>query len=395
MRTCWGPVSDTVDLSPFVELQSLLARVHDSGDVTQADAAAVCAALEGAELQCASGLTLTVLYVADEGRFMRTAGPHRLSMVPPQPTGMNDHGPATSVHADQDVFGTPVRQLMDGEAPRLFRHDSPGVHNHQASLMLVNLWIPLQQITQPLVLADGRSIDRRSHQLRYGLATDSFLERDDDSSINDIWVFLHDPDQRWYFRSEMDHRSALVFNTLSTPHGAGVLPGEDLAERCYRALEAGEASAERGDAPGLVDALNDVNGMETTDELTPALRRAVDAMLKLADEGAFKPRRGVRPDRCDLGGGLAGRSPERCPHVARVPAGGVDRGGTTRPRPSLRVFLGVENPRHRCPTGVRVGGAHPAPLLLREGRRWNTGSAQARRSSWARVMTFTPGSPAA
>ena len=23
----------------------------------------------------------------------------------------------------------------------------------------------------------------------------------------------------------MDHRSALVFNTLSTPHGAGVLPG--------------------------------------------------------------------------------------------------------------------------------------------------------------------------
>ncbi|MEZ5372918.1 MAG: hypothetical protein R2704_09295 [Microthrixaceae bacterium] len=280
---------DTVDLSPFVDLQSLLARVHASGDVTQADAAAVSAALEGAELQCASGLTLTVLYVADEGRFMRTAGPRRLSMVPPQPTGMNDHGPATSVHADQDVFGTPVRQLMEGEAPRLFRHDSPGVHNHEASLMLVNLWIPLQQITQPLVLADGRSIDRRSHQLRYGLATDSFLEREDDSAINDIWVFLHDPDQRWYFRSEMDHRSALVFNTLSTPHGAGVLPGEDLAQRCYRALEDGEASAERGDAPGLVDALTDVDGMETTDELTPALRRAVDAMLKLADEARSNP----------------------------------------------------------------------------------------------------------
>ena len=284
-----GAGFDTVDLSPLGDLQSLLARVHNVGNVTQADAAAVSAALDGAVLQCASGLTLTVLYVADEGQFMRTAGPNRMSMVPPQPTGMNDHGPATSVHADQDVFGTPVRQLMDGEAPTLFRHDSPGVHNHESSLMLVNLWIPLQQITQPLVLADGRSIDRKSHQLRYGLATDSFLEREDDAAINDIWMFLHDPGQRWYFRSEMDHRSAIVFNTLSTPHGAGVLPGEDLAERCYRALEAGESAAECGDAPGLVEALSGLDGIKSAAEVTPALRRAIDGMLDVADEARSNP----------------------------------------------------------------------------------------------------------
>ena len=119
----------------------------------------------------------------------------------------------------------PLTQLMDGRAPTLFRHDSPDGYNHDESTMLVNMWIPLQQITQPLVLADGRSIDRRKHQLRYGLATDSFLDRDDDLAVNDIWTFMYDPDQQWYFRSEMDFRSAYVFDTLSTPHGAAVLPG--------------------------------------------------------------------------------------------------------------------------------------------------------------------------
>lgn len=284
-----GAGFDTVDLTPFAALQSVLGRVDEAGNMNDSDAEAVQAALEGAVLQCRSGLTLTVLYVADEGQFIRTAGPNRMSMVPPRSIGRNDHGPATSVHGDQDVFGTPIRQLMGGEAPTLFRHDSPGVHNHEPSLMLVNLWIPLQQITQPLVLADGRSIDRRCHQLRYGLATDSFLEREDDAAINDIWMFLHDPDQRWFFRSEMDHRSAYVFNTLSTPHGAGVLPGENLAERCFRALEAGESAAERGDADGLVDALADIDETRAPDEATPALRRAIEGMLALADEARSDP----------------------------------------------------------------------------------------------------------
>ncbi|MBK6309934.1 MAG: hypothetical protein IPF42_04795 [Candidatus Microthrix sp.] len=284
-----GAGFDTVDLTPFAALQSVLGRVDEAGNMNDSDAEAVQAALEGAVLQCRSGLTLTVLYVADEGQFIRTAGPNRMSMVPPRSIGRNDHGPATSVHGDQDVFGTPIRQLMGGEAPTLFRHDSPGVHNHEPSLMLVNLWIPLQQITQPLVLADGRSIDRRCHQLRYGLATDSFLEREYDVAINDIWMFLHDPDQRWFFRSEMDHRSAYVFNTLSTPHGAGVLPGENLAERCFRALEAGESAAERGDAAGLVDALADIDETRAPDQATPALRRAIEGMLALADEARSDP----------------------------------------------------------------------------------------------------------
>ena len=153
-------------------------------------------------------------------------------------------------------------------------------------MVLVNLWIPLQQIVQPLVLADGRSIDRRRHQLRFGLATDAFLERDDDQAINDIWMFLHDDSQQWYFRSEMDHASAYVFNTLSTPHGAGVLPGEDVAEACYRALDAVEAAVARGDAAEVAEAASVPGRAELPESVTPALRDAVATMSALLDEAA-------------------------------------------------------------------------------------------------------------
>lgn len=202
---------------------------------------------------------------------------------------MNGHGQATSVHADQDVFGTPVAQLMDGRAPELFIHDSPDGHNHDAPLLLVNFWIPLQQITQPLVLADGRSIDRRRHQLRYGLATDSFLERDDDLAINDIWSFLHDDDQRWYFRSEMNHRNAHVFNTLCTAHGAGTLPGEDVAERCYLVLQAAEAAVAADDAAAFTSTLPVAAELCQPQHTTPALADAIETMLTLIDDATTAP----------------------------------------------------------------------------------------------------------
>ncbi len=238
---------DTADLSDFDDLQQVLRRVAGAGRLSNADASAIRASLQGATLPLTGGASATVLHIADEGLIMRKSGPNGVSVVGPRSVGANGHEAATSVHADQDVYGTPLTQLMDGRAPSLLRHDSPDGQNHDASLMLVNVWIPLRQITQPLVLADGRSIDRRRHQLRYGLATTSFLERDDDMAINDIWTFLHDPGQRWYLRSEMDHRSAYVFNTLGTPHGACTLPGEEVAERCYCALEDAEAAVAAGD----------------------------------------------------------------------------------------------------------------------------------------------------
>lgn len=279
-----GAGFDTIDLSPLTDLQAVLAGVREAAELTDADAAAIRAALDGAELRCVSGLTLTVLHIADEGLFMRTAGPNRMAMVPERSNGMNDHGPATSVHADQDVYGTPMRQLIEGRAPTMFRHNSPDGHNHDVNLMMLNVWIPLQQITQPLVLADGRSIDRRKHQLRYGLPTESFLERGGEMTINDIWTFLPDPGQQWYFRSDMDHRVAYAFDTLSTPHGAGVLSGEPFAEQCSRALEAAERDAELGDISGAIEAVADLAGQQAPDDCTPALRLAIESMLALADE---------------------------------------------------------------------------------------------------------------
>lgn len=279
---------DTVDLSPFADLQETLASVRAAGHLTDADADAVRAALDGVSLRLGSGSTVTVLYVADEGFIMRTAGPNGIEVEGPG-SGRADHqGQATTVHADQDVFGTPLTQLMDGRAPMLFRHDSPDGHNHEASLMLVNLWIPLQQITQPLTFADGRTIDRRRHQLRYGLATSSFLDRSEDQVINDIWLLLYDDAQRWYLRSEMDHREAYLFDTLSTPHGAATLPGEAVAERCYVTLESAEVAIAAGDVDALTAAIAPPIP-PAPDDTPAALRDAIDAMVASIDAARRDP----------------------------------------------------------------------------------------------------------
>ena len=271
---------DVVDLSGFDTLQSTFEAIRAAGRISDADAAIIRTELNGAVLPLSGDQSAQVLHIAEEGLIMRCAGPNRLSVVGGS-RGMNDHGPATAVHADQDVYGTPLLQVMGGRAPELLVHDSPDGNNHDSNLMLVNLWIPLHQITQPLVLADGRSIDRRRHQLRYGLATDSFLDRDDDQVINDIWKFLYDPAQRWTLHSEMDHRSAYLFNTCSTPHGAGNLAGEDVAEVCYRLLESAEQALEAGDVGALTELLNTAALPQLPAHGTPALRSAIEAMLDL------------------------------------------------------------------------------------------------------------------
>lgn len=294
---------DVVDLSEMTDLQAALADVRRAGRIGEDHAAAIRTALDGAVLRAEGAGALRVQFLAEEGLIMRTAGPNGLSVVGPRSEGMNGHGGATSVHADQDVYGTPMVQLLDGRAPTTFVHDSPDGHHHDGSLFLANVWIPLQQTVRPLVLADGRSIDRRRDQLRYGLATDSFLERDEEQVINDIWTFLHDDDQRWYFRSDIDHRSAYVFNTLSTAHGAGVLPGEDLAEWCYLALESAEEAAERGDVAAVASAVAFQGRPDRSELAPPALDDAIDALLTVLDEAASDP-----AAVCDASGDWVARS---------------------------------------------------------------------------------------
>lgn len=280
---------DQVDLSGLDAVQRACASIRSAGRADDAAAATVRAGLEGAVLRTARGGSVRVLHLADEGFIMRTAGPNGLSLVGPRSEGMNGHGGATSVHIDQDVYGTPLTQLMDGRAPSLFVHDSPDGRCDDAAMFLMNMWIPLQQAVQPLTVADGRSLDRRRHQLRYGLPTGSFLDRDDETAINDIWTMLYDQGQEWYFNSEMDHRSAWIFNTLSVAHGAGTLAGEDVAERCYLALEAAEAAVELKDPGALAATLEPAAGSSAPPTAPQALRSAIDGMAGCVEDALADP----------------------------------------------------------------------------------------------------------
>lgn len=280
------------DLSRAGRLQAALARVRQAGRLDDGDAAEIRRRLTGAVLRLSGGARLWLLFLAREGFFMRRAGPAGLSLAP-GPSGRNDHDAAVSVHADQDVAGTPLRQLLRGAAPWLFRHDSPDRRNLRSRLLLVNVWIPLDQVTRPLALMDRRSLDRRAHQLRYGLPTDRFLDRDERMRENDIWTFLHDERQRWYFTSGLDSNTAYVFETLSTPHASFVLPGEQWAADRYRRLTAAIDAVRRHDDVALAHALaDDPEHADLPEPATAPLRRAIEDM----DARLAEARAGARND---------------------------------------------------------------------------------------------------
>jgi hypothetical protein len=269
---------ETIDLAPLAALQSLLAEVKAAGEISEGQARQLRRHLGGSVFPLSSGKCLKMLHVAPEGLVMRTGGPNGLKVDPHlEMTEMNHHDVALAVHGDQDVRGTPLKQLMRGRAPWMFRHQTPDGSNRWSPLVLVNLWIPLQQITRPLTLMDRRSLDARAHQLRYALPTDTFLDRSADMRLNDIWAFLHDDSQRWYFHSSMGHDKAYVFDTLGEPHGSFILPGEDVAEQYYlqlrqlrEQLQAG-AAVQRPAAPALA----------LPADTTAPLRRAVESMAAL------------------------------------------------------------------------------------------------------------------
>jgi len=274
------------DVSQLPGVQAACERARIAGRIGETEAAQLRRALFGRSLQLSGGARLRLLHIAREGFFMRRAGPNGMRIGGDRGQGMNGHDAAMTVHADQDVDGTPLRQLLRGLAPRLFHHDSPDHRNLRSRIFLVNLWIPLDQATRPLALMDRRTLDRRAHQLRYGLPTDTFLRRRADMRVNDIWTFLHDDAQRWYFTSEMNAGTAYVFETLSTPHGAFILPGEDRAEVRYRALMAAIAAVQRGDEPAASRALAAGPADDPTSEpVTASLRRAIAAMYGSIAEG--------------------------------------------------------------------------------------------------------------
>lgn len=276
---------DTIDLASLSGLQATLERVRQASRIAPDDAAAIRQALIGQSFRLSDGRLLRLMFIAPEGLIIRKAGPNGLKTNPDeQVTETNGHEASQAVHSDQDVLGTPVRQLLRGFGPTLFRHEAPDSSNRFSPVFLINVWIPLQQVTRPLTLMDQRTIDRRRHQLRYALSTDNFLERDENTRVNDIWTFLHDDAQRWYFTSRMDARRAYVFNTLSTPHGAFILPGEAAAERRYLQLQAALVASRDADATALLQCttpLDDTLPPETTAPLREAIR-TMDGLLSEA-----------------------------------------------------------------------------------------------------------------
>jgi hypothetical protein len=280
-----GSGFDIIDLAPLAGLQATLERIRQASRIEPEDAAAIRQALIGQSFRLSDGRLLRLLFIAPEGLIIRKAGPNGLKTNPDeQVTDTNGHEASQAVHSDQDVLGTPVRQLLRGFGPTLFRHEAPDSSNRFSPVFLINVWIPLQQVTRPLTLMDQRTIDRRRHQLRYALSTDNFLERDENTRVNDIWTFLHDDAQRWYFTSRMDARRAYVFNTLSTPHGAFILPGEVAAERRYLQLQAARAALRDTDATALLQCtkpLDDTLPPETTAPLRDVIR-TMDGLLSEA-----------------------------------------------------------------------------------------------------------------
>ncbi|PCC68884.1 hypothetical protein SAMN02745121_07586 [Nannocystis exedens] len=287
-----------IDLSPRRELQAALERVRVAGRLGPADVAELRRHLLGRTFALPGGERLWLLFIAREGFFMRRAGPNGIALAREPNPEMNEHDAAVAVHADQDVEGTPLRQLLHGAAPWLFRHESPHRRNRLSRLALINVWIPLDQVTRPLVLMDRRSLDRKNHQLRYGLITDAILRRGEDMRVNDIWTFLHDDAQRWHFTSEMDASRAYVFETLATPHGSFILPGEERAEARYRQLHEVVAAARRGDAEAVTRALALADDGRWRAPATASLARAIAAMEALLAEARADPSARVNSNWC-------------------------------------------------------------------------------------------------
>jgi hypothetical protein len=279
---------ETVDLSGNAALQGALREVGDRDQLTEDAAATIRESLAGMHFRLANGTELRVDMVVDDGLFHRRSGPNWLDVNPDGIDGINGHGGAQFVHGDQDVFGTPLRQLLGGAAPDMFRHVTPDGRNDDATTFLLNLWIPLHAPVQPLALMDRRTLDARAHQLRYGLPVDDFLERDDDATVNDIWSFLHDEGQQWYVRSEMGPDQGYVFDTLGTPHGAAALAGEDSVEAGYLALRDACAALDRSEtteSPFIADLAPDAS--------TPI--RDLDRRMR----GLLERLQGLSPDEVD------------------------------------------------------------------------------------------------
>lgn len=283
---------EQIDLNRVPGLVSLLDEVNATKSLSPEKVQEIRKKLMYSSFPLANGLWLRLVYVHDkEGFIMRTAGPNKAKIRQMESlSAINGHTSAGAVHIDQNVHGTPLKQIMRGMAPYLFHHDSPSNSNSYSPLFLLNLWVPLQQACQPLILCDKKSINRGENQIRYGLTVESFMKRDDERNVNDIYVCTFNDEQQWYYSSSIDQsRGAYIFETLSTAHGCATLSGEELAGELYTSLDGVVAFAESCDntadiihhaKAAVPQSLLDLNKVEL--EKVPArLKDKAEVMVKL------------------------------------------------------------------------------------------------------------------
>jgi hypothetical protein len=124
------------------------------------------------------------------------------------------------IHGDQDVHGSPIRELLWGLAPLLFARASP--------LKLLNVWMPVQRVrVQPLVVMDLASLNE-SDRLHYHIHSSDRLG----ARLNDCWTFTHRPEQRWLTHA-LPWEAGQAFSTLCTRRTAArPILGRRTQPRC-------------------------------------------------------------------------------------------------------------------------------------------------------------------
>lgn len=298
---------EVLDLSRFGELQRIFEETREAAHITVAQGKAIRKHLRGQSFKLSNGKSLRLLYITPAGLILRRAGPNSLDVNKVEEmTAMNGHGGAEMIHGDQDVFGIPLKRILPGLAPRLFRHETPDGKNSRSPFFLVNLWVPLDQATRPLTLMDRRTLNKKQHQVRYTLESNSDLAQmliDRMFGKNkgpaflikflkpivkwfakvDIWLFLHDKKQKLYFTSRMDSNSAYVFDTLGMPHGSFVLPGEKVAEQLYIQFQSACEAVVYRDVEALKRATQGI-AFNLPEETTIPLRNAIANMQRLLKE---------------------------------------------------------------------------------------------------------------
>jgi len=275
---------DCVDITHKPDLLTCLHNVRQANYLSEDNIKTIRRQMTGTRFKLSNGKRLRLLYIAPEGFIFRKGGPNRLAANPDETiTESNGHVTAPVMHGDQDVYGTPVKQILKGLAPWLFRHNTPDGTNKKSPVFLLNFWLPLQQITQPLGLLDRSTFDNKKHQIRYALPTDSFLEREDEMVLNDIWTILYDKGQRWYFNPELHVGNAYVFDTLGEPHGGLILSGEVEAEKYYRRVQSAVEAIKNNDEDKLTVILKDEKIQLPTDTTAP-LRRGVEQLENLLNQ---------------------------------------------------------------------------------------------------------------